>query len=55
MSDLVHDVETTLDLCSLLTASASLFLNMSDTQFHEHHSYFKKHFQTLLAVEEGGI
>ena len=45
--DLVHDVEA--------------FTAMSDDretanlQFHEHHSYFKKDFQMLVAVKEDKI
>ena len=61
MCDLVHDVEAIHWLCYLLPASGNVFWNMSDAyetailQFHGHHSYFRKHFQMLVAAKEGEI
>ena len=61
--DLVHDLKAIHCLCQLLTASGNVFRNMRyaretaicNLQFHGNHSYFRKHFQILLAATEGEI
>ena len=47
MIDLVHDVEALFHLPYLVTASGNLFCKL---QFRWYHSYFRKDFQMLLAV-----
>ena len=47
----MHAVEAMYGLPEVLTAPGNIF----SSQFHAHHSYFRKDFQMLLAHKKGEI
>ena len=61
MCDIVPDVRAIHELCLLLPAPGILFGIMSDARatasccFPAKNSYFRKDFQMLFAVKEGGM